>query len=115
MGWVLDSCAVAFTTVVVALPPAWLAAVCGPAVDIEQRWHLFRPDTVQIHPGDIIRFTNDDPFVHQVYVASDAFTYNGSLQETGATEDIAFPVPGVFQVRCAFYPRMALRVEVSAP
>ncbi|MDQ2801275.1 MAG: cupredoxin domain-containing protein [Pseudomonadota bacterium] len=99
------------TLSLVGLPS--LAAFAAGPVTVEQQDRMFQPRELHVQRGDSVRFTNNDPFVHQIYVTSDAFQYESGLQEPGSTKEIAFTTRGTFQVRCAIHPRMALNVDVQ--
>ena len=94
----------------VALPIATLAAVN--VVGVIQRGRAFNVAGVQVRRGEIVRFSNDDQFLHQVFVATPAFNFESAEQEPGTTVDIPFTDAGLFEVRCHIHPKMLLHVEV---
>jgi plastocyanin len=63
--------------------------------------------------GDTISFTNDDEFLHQIYVRSDRFQFESAEQTPGETIDVLFPVQGDFAVECEIHPKMHLAVTVK--
>ena len=56
--------------------------------------------------------TNDDKFVHQIYVASPSMSYESNEQPPGTNVEISFPTAGTFDVRCHIHPKMLLKVDV---
>jgi plastocyanin len=91
-----------------------LLPVCAQAQDtsrvITQKGRAFRPGEVTISRGETLTFTNEDSFIHQIYV-------NGMFdsEEKGPGEVIneSFPRTGTFQVRCHIHPTMRLIVHVK--
>ena len=77
---------------------------------ITQKGRAFRPGEVTISRGETLTFTNEDSFIHQIYV-------NGMFdsEEKGPGEVIneSFPRTGTFQVRCHIHPTMRLIVHVK--
>ena len=68
---------------------------------------------MQLIRGGTLSVDNEDKFVHQIYVESPAFNYESDEQPPGTNVDVAFPKPGVFEVRCHIHPKMLLHVEVQ--
>lgn len=79
---------------------------------IVQQGRSFHPGDVTIHVGDTLRFTNNDEFIHQIYVDSPLIDYDSKEQPPGETLAINFPIAGTFAVRCHIHPRMLLTVHV---
>ena len=46
---------------------------------VAQKGRRFHPDEVTIARGDTITFTNNDEFIHQIYVAAENFSFDSSL------------------------------------
>jgi plastocyanin len=95
-----------------ALQPVLLAAAASPSV-VTQIGRSFSMREIRIKRGDVVRFTNADEFIHQIYVRSAAFNFASSEQEPGTNVDVRFPSPGSFDVRCEIHPRMLLTVAVD--
>jgi plastocyanin len=66
---------------------------------------------LQIQHGDVVRFSNNDKFLHQIYVDSAAFNFESAEQEPGSDVEVLFPNAGVFEVRCHIHPKMLLKVD----
>jgi plastocyanin len=60
-----------------------------------------------------VRFTNEDPYVHQIYVDSPNFQFESNLQPPAQIIDVRFSVAGIFQVMCHIHPTMHLTVTVQ--
>ena len=79
---------------------------------IEQRNRAFDMSEVTIAAGDSVLFTNEDQFLHQIYVKSAAMNFESSEQPPGQTVEVRFPATGTFAVRCHIHPTMSLTVMV---
>jgi plastocyanin len=91
---------------------ASFTALAANKVVVSQKARAFSTAHVQISRGDTLSFSNDDKFIHQVYVESPAFTYESDEQPPGTNVDVTFPKPGLFEVRCHIHPKMLLQVDV---
>jgi plastocyanin len=99
-----------------------LAAMVGSAVlsaraedtqTIVQNGRAFHPAEVTIKRGATLSFSNQDEFIHQIYVDSAGFKYDSAEQPPGETLHIDFPNTGMFPVRCHIHPKMLLIVHVK--
>lgn len=79
---------------------------------IAQKGREFHPGEITINRGESLTFTNDDEFIHQIYVVSDNFNFD--TDEKGPGEDITetFTEAGTFVVHCHIHPKMKLVVHV---
>ena len=81
---------------------------------VSQRGREFRPNQLNLRQGDVVRIVNDDgDLSHHAYVASERFKFDSGDQEPGGRADIAFTVPGTFNVLCGIHPKMRLVVNVQ--
>jgi plastocyanin len=80
---------------------------------VAQKGRQFAIAAIAIARGDSLQFTNEDEFLHQIYVASPDFRFDSAEQRPGQIIDLAFPVRGVFEVRCHIHPKMLLTVNVQ--
>ena len=99
----------ALLSLALALPPAAVAAT----YQVTQRHRAFSVAEITIARGDTIAFTNDDEFLHQIYVDSKEMDFDSAEQPPGDTIRVAFPRPGTFVVRCHIHPKMKLTVHVK--
>lgn len=99
---------------------AVLAVACclaGPALSetvvVTQRGRMFEPSAIEINVGDTVRIINDDgELLHHAFVEDPAFSFDIGEQSGGSSNDVAFPVAGVFNVFCGIHPKMGLTVTV---
>ena len=83
------------------------------SLQVAQRHRTFAPTEITIQRGDTIAFSNDDEFLHQIYVDSKAMSFDSAEQPPGQTINVVFPQPGTFRVRCHIHPKMLLTVHVK--
>ena len=89
-------------------------AVFAAAVhEVAQRNRAFSVDEIAIARGDSIAFSNNDEFLHQIYVDSRLMDFDSAEQSHGQTITVTFPVAGNFPVRCHIHPKMLLTVHVN--
>jgi len=80
---------------------------------VSQRNRNFAVPQIAIARGDSIRFTNEDEFLHQIYVDSREMYFDSAEQPPGQTIEVKFPRSGTFPVRCHIHPKMLLTVHVE--
>lgn len=80
---------------------------------IVQKGRAFRPAEVSINRGESLIFTNDDEFIHQIYVQSPAFSFDSDEKNPGQNISESFTTAGTFEVRCHIHPKMKLVVHVQ--
>ena len=80
---------------------------------IAQKGRAFAISDITIPRGDTVLFTNDDEFLHQIYVDSRDMSFDSPEQAPGQTIEINFPRSGTFPVRCHIHPKMLLTVRVE--
>jgi plastocyanin len=80
---------------------------------IVQNGRAFHPTDIAIAHGDTLSFSNQDEFIHQIYVDVPGFNYDSEEQPPGETLTIHFPDAGTFPVRCHIHPKMLLTVHVK--
>ena len=80
---------------------------------IVQQGRAFHPGEVTIAQGDTLTFANQDEFIHQIYVKSDAMTFDSDESSPGQSVQLKFPTAGTFEVRCHIHPKMLLTVHAK--
>jgi plastocyanin len=90
------------------LPSAAMAADAGHTVT--QKGRAFRPPEVSINRGESLTFTNEDSFIHQIYVDG---LFDSEEKAPGENLTEAFASAGTFQVRCHIHPTMRMTVRVK--
>lgn len=86
---------------------AWAADVV-----VAQKSRAFAVSQIEIARGDTIRFTNDDEFLHHIYVKSSDMNFDSREQAPGQTIEVRFRNAGSYDVRCRIHPKMLLAVTV---
>ena len=89
------------------------ASAFAASLHVAQKHRSFSPSVVTIQRGDSIEFSNDDEFLHQIYVDSKAMNFDSAEQPPGQTISVVFSQPGTFQVRCHIHPKMLVTVHVK--
>lgn len=77
---------------------------------VVQKGRAFRPGEVTINRGETLTFTNDDSFIHQIYVDG---LFDSEEKAPGENLNETFPRAGTFQVRCHIHPTMHMSVHVK--
>ena len=90
------------------LPGAAMAA--DPAHTVVQKGRAFRPTEVTINRDEGLTFTNEDSFIHQIYVDG---LFDSEEKGPGEVLNETFPKVGTFRVRCHIHPTMRLIVHVK--
>jgi plastocyanin len=102
-------CAALFLIFVFVVSFAGAAAVHR----IVQKGRAFAISDITIPRGDTVLFTNEDEFLHQIYVDSRNMSFDSPEQAPGQTIEVNFPRSGTFPVRCHIHPKMLLTVQVE--
>ena len=89
------------------------AVLADDANTIVQNGRAFHPNEITIAAGTTLDFSNQDDFLHQIYVDTEGFNYDSAEQEPGQVFHITFPTAGTFAVRCHIHPKMLLTVHVK--
>jgi plastocyanin len=90
-----------------------VASAAAETVTVTQRGRMFEPAAIEISVGDTVRIVNDDgELLHHAYLEDPAFSFDIGEQPGGTSNDVAFPVAGVFNVFCGIHPKMGLTVTV---
>lgn len=100
--------AVALLGLAVALP-----SLAQDVPDVVQKNTQFSRKSLTVRRGDVIRITNDDPFLHHVFVDSPGFNYDSGEQRPGKTIAVRMDEPGDYVMQCAIHLKMKLRVSVK--
>ena len=90
------------------LPP--VVALAQNTHTIVQKGRRFSVPEITIRRGESLTFTNNDEFIHQMYVDG-LFDSDERLPGQNLTE--GFPRTGTFEVRCHIHPKMKLVVRVN--
>jgi len=88
------------------------AALATDARTVRQHNKIFDPGKIEIARGGVLTFTNEDPYIHHVYIESPTFTFDSGDQRPGRKLEIKFDQAGDFVLRCAIHLKMQLEVSV---
>jgi plastocyanin len=77
---------------------------------IIQKGRAFHPTEANIAAGDSLTFTNEDNFIHQIYVLG---LFDSDEKSPGENLNETFTRAGTFQVRCHIHPTMKMVVHVK--
>jgi plastocyanin len=80
---------------------------------ISQKNRAFSLNSLSLVAGDVVQFSNDDDFIHQIYVQSDVFNVDTAESSPGDVITVPFTVTGTFEVHCHIHPKMRLVVTVQ--
>jgi plastocyanin len=100
-------------TIVAAVALAASTAFAATFHTVSQKGRNFSPGQIVIARGDSVRITNEDEFLHQIYVDSKDMSFDSAEQRPGQAIDVNFPQAGTFPVRCHIHPKMLLSVRVE--
>jgi len=79
---------------------------------ISQKNKTFVPNLRVIVAGQSVQFTNDDPFVHNVFSTSSARAFDLGKPGPQQTREVTFPTPGLVDVYCNIHEAMFANVLV---
>jgi plastocyanin len=77
---------------------------------VSQRNRVFAVSQLEIARGDTVRFTNDDEFLHHIYIRSSDLNFDSREQAPGQTIEVRFRNAGTYDVRCRIHPKMLVVV-----
>jgi plastocyanin len=91
-------------------------AAAPDTLEIHNINRTFDPDLLVVPVGGSVRFSNDDPFFHSIYSASDADPFDLGFYSIGPGKIVSFLRPGVIRVRCHIHRVMhAVIIIVDGP
>ncbi len=90
-----------------ALDAPFAAHAAGTVV--VQKGRAFHPAEISINRGETVTFTNEDSFIHQIFVTD---LFDSEEKAPGQNLNEIFPAAGTFQVRCHIHPTMHMTVRV---
>lgn len=82
-------------------------------VEVGQKDKQFTKKNVTIKSGDSVKFTNQDPFFHNVFSLSDLKTFDLGSYPKGQSKSVTFEKKGTYDIECAIHPNMQMKVKVE--
>ena len=100
-----------------ALSAATLLTMSGYALgetfEVGQLNKEFTMKALEVKVGDTVKFTNNDPFFHNVFSLSDAAMFDLGSYPQGESKEVKFEQAGEVQVECAIHPNMQMTITVK--
>lgn len=81
--------------------------------EVGQENKKFTKNQLEIKVGDIVKFTNNDPFFHNVFSLSDTKMFDLGSYPQGESRDVTFDQTGEVEVECAIHPEMHMIIKVK--
>ncbi|CBL44376.1 Methylamine utilization protein [gamma proteobacterium HdN1] len=81
--------------------------------EVGQQNKEFTAKALDIKVGDTVKFTNNDPFFHNVFSLSDAAMFDLGSYPKGESKEVKFEQAGEVQVECAIHPNMQMTITVK--
>lgn len=82
-------------------------------IQIVVKNHKFIPDTVVAHPGDKIRWVNEDQDPHNIIEKSAAKTFHSPALDTEDSYTFTAAKTGIYDYFCTFHPTMVGKLVVK--
>ena len=98
---------------------AWLSGTQAAEVAVGQQNKVFisssgqKVDKIKIQVGDTVTFKNLDPFLHNVFSASDINVFDLGSFPKGESRSMKFDKKGSAEIECAVHPNMMLKIDVE--
>ena len=84
----------------------------GRTAEMGQKGKEFVPSVLAVLKGTTVKFTNSDPFFHNVFSSSRVKEFNVSQEKVGDTSQITFDKPGIVPIRCHIHANMKAYIVV---
>ena len=103
-----------FAAAMILTGGAFGATFDGDGIRVSQQGRQFRPGSMRVKRGAMVRIVNDDgDLLHHAYVDSTSFSFDSGNQDPGSKTDVVFSVAGDFKVLCGIHPKMRMLVHVD--
>lgn len=80
--------------------------------EVGQKDKQFTQKSLTVKVGDTVKFTNQDPFFHNVFSLSDLKTFDLGSYPKGESKSVTFDKAGTVDVECAIHPNMKMTIKV---
>ena len=81
--------------------------------EVGQKDKQFTKKSLTIKAGDTVKFTNQDPFFHNVFSLSELKTFDLGSYPKGQSKSVTFDKAGTVDVECAIHPNMQMKINVK--
>lgn len=81
--------------------------------EVGQKDKQFTKKSLNIKAGDTVKFTNQDPFFHNVFSLSELKTFDLGSYPQGESKTVTFDKAGMVDIECAIHPNMQLKIKVE--
>jgi len=81
--------------------------------EVGQKNKTFTAEQLKVKIGDTVKFTNEDPFYHNIFSLSKVKSFDLGSFKKGKSRTITFSKAGKVDVECAIHPEMHMVIEVS--
>ena len=81
--------------------------------EVGQKNKAFTTKELNIKVGEVVKFTNQDTFFHNVFSLSDPKTFDLGSYPKGQFKTVTFDTPGKVEVECAIHPKMQMIINVQ--
>ena len=88
-------------------------SVVAAEFEVGQKDKQFTKKSLTVKAGDTVKFTNEDPFFHNVFSLSDLKTFDLGSYPKGQSKSVTFEKPGTYPIECAIHPNMKMTLKVE--
>ncbi len=81
--------------------------------EVGQKNKQFTKRSLTIKAGDVVKFTNEDPFFHNVFSLSEIKTFDLGSYPKGEFKTVTFDKKGKAEIECAIHPNMRMTITVE--
>lgn len=81
--------------------------------EVGQKNKSFTEKQLKVKVGDTIKFTNQDPFYHNIFSLSEVKSFDLGSFKKGKSRTVTFDKAGKVEIECAIHPEMHMLVEVT--
>jgi plastocyanin len=90
-----------------------VVVIAGGEHAVLQKDKAFSQEEMKIKKGETVVFKNEDEVTHNVFSSTKGSEFNLKTQGPGESSSVVFNTPGAVEIRCAFHPKMKLKVIVE--
>ena len=81
--------------------------------EVGQKNKAFTVNQLKVQVGDTVKFTNEDPFYHNIFSLTEVKSFDLGSFKKGKSRTVTFDKPGKVDVECAIHPEMHMVIEVT--